>query len=166
MGCGGGKLINKVDVDMSHFDVQRCIGRGGFGKVHAVVKLSHPHKDEWYACKALEKAHICKTNMFGEVARELAFLKTLHHPLICNGHYAFQDGNHLYLVLDLAMGGDMRVHIKEKQQTNTFFKEAEIKYWAASLISALDFCHSLLILHRDIKPGERTSGRTTSCVVT
>ncbi len=71
---------------MSHFELQRCIGRGGFGKVNAITKLSDPHKSEWFAVKALDKRHVIKTNMFAEVHRELAFLKSIHNPFICNGH--------------------------------------------------------------------------------
>lgn len=41
-GCGSTEKINSLQVDYSHFEQQRCIGRGGFGKVHAVNKLSDP----------------------------------------------------------------------------------------------------------------------------
>jgi hypothetical protein len=33
--------------------------------------------------------------MFGEVFRELGYLKTLQSPFLCNGHFAFQDQAHL-----------------------------------------------------------------------
>jgi serine/threonine kinase 32 len=137
---------------MSHFSVERCIGRGGFGKVNCVVKQSSPNDGVMYAMKALEKKQIIATNMFSEVYRELMFLKTLHSRHICNGHFAFQDHAHLYLVMDLSMGGDMRLQIQDHLKNHKHFTIDAIKFILASLVLALDFCHSRLVLHRDIKP--------------
>jgi serine/threonine kinase 32 len=125
--CGSGETINKSFVDISHFKVERCIGRGGFGKVNAVSKLSTPKNHTMYAMKALEKEVVIAKNMFGEVHRELDLLKTLNNPLICNGHWAFQDNNHLYLVLDLSMGGDMRVHIDRHRKLGQHFTMDEVR---------------------------------------
>jgi len=154
MGACGSKSddSNNLWVDMSHFRVERCIGRGGFGKVNAVMKLSKPGDHTMYAMKALEKDVVVEKNMFDEVHGELDFLRTLRNPNICNGYYAFQDNNHLYLVLDLSMGGDMHVHIDRHREAKNHFNMEEVRYFAASLALALDYCHSKLILHRDIKP--------------
>lgn len=143
---------NITHIDMSHFSVQRCIGRGGFGKVNAVQKLSEPDKGKWFAIKQLEKQQICKTNMFREIDRELNLLKTLKHQNICNGLCAFQDDLNLYLVMDLMLGGDLRVHMNAKKATKQLFPESVLLYWAASVLSALSYCHSQLVLHRDVKP--------------
>ncbi len=128
-------------------------GRGGFGKVNAVTKLedSGPDGGTMYAMKALEKNQIVVTNMISEVLRELTFLKTLCSPHICNGHYAFQDSKHLYLVMDLSLGGDMRVHLKSNFNAQKKFTEKQAKYFLSSLIVALEYCHKNLVLHRDIK---------------
>ena len=79
-----------------------------------------------YAMKALEKDVVVKKNMFDEVNRELDFLKTLNCPHICNGHWAFQDNNHLFVVLDLSMGGDMRVHIDRHRKMGRHFDMDEV----------------------------------------
>ena len=39
---------------------------------------------------------------------ERELLSNLNHTLIINMHYAFQDYDNLYLVLDLLTGGDLR----------------------------------------------------------
>mmetsp|Transcript_14217 Transcript_14217/g.29194 ORF Transcript_14217/g.29194 Transcript_14217/m.29194 type:complete len:400 (+) Transcript_14217:197-1396(+) len=150
--CASDSAINRLRVDISHFKVERCIGRGGFGKVNAVTKLSKPGDHTMYAMKALEKEVVVQKNMYDEIFRELDFLKTLQNPLICNGHWAFQDNNHLYLVLDLSMGGDMRVHIDRHRDLSHRFTMDEIRYFAAAMALALKYCHSNLVLHRDIKP--------------
>jgi hypothetical protein len=45
-------------VDCSHFTVERCVGKGGFGKVNAVTKKSEPNLGKMYAMKALEKKQV------------------------------------------------------------------------------------------------------------
>jgi len=141
---------NLKQVDLTHFDVQRVIGKGGFGKVNAVIKISQPMKGQWFAMKALKKNYICDNNGYKEVFWEMEILRDLNHPFICNVHYAFQDRKYLYLVMDVALGGDMRYvlfHSKDRH-----FSEDAAKIYIASVIIALEYCHSLLILHRDIKP--------------
>lgn len=42
---------------------------------------------------------------------EKYLLEHLKHPFLVNMHYAYQDRDTLYLVLDLLRGGDLRYHI-------------------------------------------------------
>ena len=65
-------------------------------------------------------------------------------------HYAFQDYDNLYLVLDLLTGGDLRYQIS--RHPRQFFSEIQTKFFASCLIEALLYIHSQKIIHRDIKP--------------
>jgi serine/threonine kinase 32 len=98
------------DIDVSHFSVERVLGEGGFGKVNAVIKCHGTSKGSWYAMKALSKRLILSksTNAVQEVFSELNFLRNLNYAFLCNGHFAFQDDHFLYMVMDLALGGDLR----------------------------------------------------------
>lgn len=51
------------------------------------------------------------------VMNERLLLSNLSSPFIVNMHYAFQDRDTLYLVLDLLEGGDLRHHISTKKFT-------------------------------------------------
>lgn len=42
---------------------------------------------------------------------ELVLLSQFNSPFIVNMHFAFQDRDTLFLVLDLMEGGDLRYHI-------------------------------------------------------
>lgn len=151
MGCGASlKYVNPEAVDISHFEIQRVIGRGGFGKVNAVMKISHPMKGQWFAMKTLKKDYICDHNSYKEVFWEMEILRDMKHRFICNIHYAFQDSKCLYLIMDVALGGDMRFHLNHTRLHR--FDEHRSRIYIASLILALEYCHSLLVLHRDIKP--------------
>jgi serine/threonine kinase 32 len=62
--------------------------------------------------------------------------------------FAFQDNEHLFMVLDLMIGGDLRFHL----QKNRIFNEKQSKFIISELSCALYYIHSLGIVHRDIKP--------------
>lgn len=100
--------LDPGNVDSRHFDIQRTLGEGGFGKVNAVIKKCGPDSGKWYAMKALVKEVIVRKKMHEEVMRELSLLCELGGShFVCNAHYAFQDSANLYLVLDLYLGGDL-----------------------------------------------------------
>jgi len=61
--------------------------------------------------KEMAKARIISKRSVNSVMNEKKFLSTLTHPFLVNMHYAFEDQNNLYLVIDLMSGGDLRYHI-------------------------------------------------------
>jgi len=155
MGCGTSAsysqiLINPEEVDITHFEIQRLIGRGGFGKVNAVVKISAPFKGQWFAMKSLKKNYICDTNSYNEVIWEMRILSELQHFFICNIHYAFQNERYLFLIMDVALGGDIRFHLNHER--HHCFNESRSQVYVASIILALEYIHKLCVLHRDLKP--------------
>lgn len=114
MGCTGAKMsYNPRAVDITHFKEERTMGKGGFGVVKAVRKLSPPDEGAWYALKSLDKSSLAEDlESMKEVLTELERLKTLgQHPNVCNLFYAFDGKTHVYVVLNLLQGGDLRFHL-------------------------------------------------------
>ncbi|GMH83169.1 hypothetical protein TL16_g09508 [Triparma laevis f. inornata] len=159
---GGATKINKDAIDITHFELERIIGQGGFGKVYACRKKSDMgklnDKESWYAIKKLEKDFILKSKTGVEsVFTELSSVRDLIHQNICNCHYGFLSDDAVYIVLDIAFGGDLRYalkqsKIKEKSTKLKVFDEYRAKFYLIQVLDALDYCHSKNILHRDIKP--------------
>ena len=79
---------------------------------------------------------------------ERKLLSKLHNDFIVNMHYAFQDSENLYLVMDLMTGGDLRFHISRHKK----FSEEQTRFFICGIIIALEYIHSNNIIHRDIKP--------------
>ena len=98
--------------------------------------------------KEMSKAKIIDKKSVNSVKNERDFLSKMNHPFIVNMHYAFQDNNNIYLVMDLLTGGDLRYQMCRRRK----FTEEQTKYFLACLLLALEYIHSNIIIHRDIKP--------------
>ena len=82
------------------------------------------------------------------IMNENQILDQLNHKFIINKKSSFQDKNYLYLLMDLATGGDLRFHMCVKKT----FNENQIKFFAACLMESMKFIHGKGFIHRDIKP--------------
>ena len=141
------KLKRRVRLELFLF--QSVLGIGGFGKVYCGNYL---HTDEWFAVKFISKHKILELKTGTKMLyNELTALRKLEsHPFISGIHYAFQDRNHCYLVLDLKRGGDLRNMLDR----GFVFPEHDAAIYTLCLTSAIDYIHSKKIIHRDIKPGK------------
>lgn len=77
------------------YDVLERIGRGGFGYVHRVVKLSN---NKTFALKAITASRLLKKSNF---ATEVLIQRSLHHPNIVLLNDVFRDDDHYYIVMEL-----------------------------------------------------------------
>ena len=103
---------------------------------------------EVFALKEMSKLKIIEKKSEKSINSEREFLSVLHHPFIVNMHYAFQDKDNLYLVMDMLSGGDLRYHCTRYRT----FSEEQTRFFIACMVHALDYIHSNRIIHRDIKP--------------
>ncbi|CAL8316420.1 unnamed protein product [Merluccius merluccius] len=64
-------------------------------------------------------------------------------------HYAFQDDNNLYLVMDYYVGGDLLTLLSKFEDR---LPEEMARFYLAEMVLAIDSVHQLHYVHRDIKP--------------
>ena len=106
---------NKNTIHRNNFKFLYVIGKGGFGRVW---KIQSKKSKNVYALKEMSKLKIIDKKSEKSINSEREFLSKLNHPFIVNMHYAFQDKENLYLVMDLLSGGDLRYHISRYHKFN------------------------------------------------
>ena len=141
------KGINKNNnsINRNNFKFLYVIGKGGFGRVW---KIQSKKLKNIYALKEMSKLKIIDKKSEKSINSEREFLSKLHHPFIVNMHYAFQDKENLYLVMDMLSGGDLRYHISRYRK----FSEEQARFFISNMIYALKYIHENNVIHRDIKP--------------
>ena len=139
------KPQQKHTLNKNNFKFLYVIGKGGFGRVW---KIQSKKTNTKYALKEMSKLKIIDKKSEKSINSEREFLSKLNHSFIVNMHYAFQDRDNLYLVMDLLNGGDLRYHISRYRK----FSEEQTRFFLANIIYAIDYIHSNNVIHRDIKP--------------
>lgn len=124
------------------FEIGRTIGRGHFAEVFEVVARSSGQK---FAAKMIKKKKIKDEKTF---LQEIGLLMACTHPLITCIRDVFDVGDDIYLVLELAAGGELFDRIIKKGR----FSENETRHVFRQLFAALQYLHQHSIVHRDIKP--------------
>ncbi|KAK7043163.1 hypothetical protein VNI00_008517 [Paramarasmius palmivorus] len=97
----------------AYYDLGPELGRGSFATVFRAISKA---TGEWYAVKMIQesrrtgKEESCSANI--NLQREIAIMKELHHPNICELKDVFVcDNNDINLVIELVEGGDLLDYI-------------------------------------------------------
>lgn len=121
------------------------IGRGAFGE----VRVCRDKRDgSIVAIKKIKKETIIKKNQILHTRHEQLFLAKVKSPWIVELKCSFEEGDHLYLVMDYCPGGDLMNLLIAKD----IFTESEARFYIAEIILAVEQVHKLDCIHRDIKP--------------
>ncbi|KAG6927589.1 dystrophia myotonica protein kinase, partial [Chelydra serpentina] len=128
------------------FEILKVIGRGAFGEV-AVVRLRNSEKV--YAMKILHKWEMLKRAETACFQEERDVLVKGDSQWITALHYAFQDEQYLYLVMDYYVGGDLLTLLSKFEDR---LPEDMACFYLAEMVLAIHSIHQLQYVHRDIKP--------------
>jgi len=72
----------------------------------------------------------------------------MDHPNVVKLYEIFDEGDCMYLVLELMSGGELFDRVVEKEH----YSEKEAADTIRPIVDALRYCHSMGIIHRDLKP--------------
>uniref|UniRef100_A0AAR2KJW5 non-specific serine/threonine protein kinase n=1 Tax=Pygocentrus nattereri TaxID=42514 RepID=A0AAR2KJW5_PYGNA len=126
----------------SMYDIKALIGRGSFSHV---VRVEHRHTRQPFAIKLLEvKGHEGRESC----RAELQVLRRVRHANIIRLAEVFETSHRVYLVLELATGGELL----ERVVARGSFTETDATRALIMVSSGLRYIHTLGIIHRDLKP--------------
>jgi len=125
------------------YDMKKDLGSGAF----SIVKLAvHKKTKETRAVKMIDKDAIKEKKEMLE--REVDILKRIQHPNIIAVVEIYETSRYLYLVMELAIGGELFDSIVSRGK----YSEKDAARIVAQVANACAYLHSIGIVHRDLKP--------------
>jgi len=127
------------------YTVSKVLGRGAHGEVRLGFRIPDLNR---FAIKIINKRTCNTVSSSDAVLNEVKILQSVSHPNVINLVDVIDTSDYLYIVLELAEGGELFDKIIEK----TRFNETEAKLHFYQMASAMEYLHSKKICHRDLKP--------------
>nr|XP_055063888.1 myotonin-protein kinase isoform X1 [Misgurnus anguillicaudatus] len=140
------RQVKKTRLRRDDFDILKVIGRGTFSEV-ALARMNSTQ--QVYALKIMNKWDMLKRGETACYQEEREVLLRGDRRWITELHYAFQDDNYLYLVMDYYVGGDLLTLLSK---FGDGIPEDMAQFYLAEMVMAIDCIHGLGYVHRDIKP--------------
>lgn len=125
------------------YEVGKLLGCGAFAKVYHARDF---RTRQSVAIKTVSKQKILKGGFTEHVKREISIMRRLRHPHIVRLHEVLATKTKIYYVMEFAKGGELFTKV-----TKGRFSEDLSRRYFQQLISAVDYCHSRGVYHRDLK---------------
>ncbi|CAN6373824.1 unnamed protein product [Urochloa humidicola] len=146
------RAIQKVlesgeSIDLKHFRPVKPLGSGDTGSVHLVELLG---TGEYFAMKAMDKSVMLNRNKVHRATAERQILDMLDHPFLPTLYASFQTKTHICLITDYYSSGELFMLLD--RQPMKVLKEDAVRFYAAEVVTALEYLHCQGIIYRDLKP--------------
>ncbi|KAF4662179.1 hypothetical protein FOL47_006380 [Perkinsus chesapeaki] len=132
---------------LEDFDLRATVGTGTFGRVR-VVKIKNSADRTPFALKILKKSEVIRLKQIEHVRAERQILEKLSHPFIVNLFATFQDEKRLFMLMEYVNGGELFSHLRKEGR----LPNDDAKFYAAEIVLAFEYMHSLDVVYRDLKP--------------
>ncbi|KAF5947612.1 hypothetical protein HYC85_013569 [Camellia sinensis] len=136
---------SKDRTSIEDFEIIKPISRGAFGRVFLARKRA---TGDLFAIKVLKKADMICKNAVESILAERDILISVRNPFVVRFFYSFTCRENLYLVMEYLNGGDLYSLLRNLGCLD----EDMARVYIAELVLALEYLHSLSVIHRDLKP--------------
>uniref|UniRef100_A0A914KUZ0 Uncharacterized protein n=1 Tax=Meloidogyne incognita TaxID=6306 RepID=A0A914KUZ0_MELIC len=137
---------DESQIMMKRYLIPICtIGEGAFGRVQL---CQHRETGRYYALKSMYIPKIVERRQVQHVHQEKRILQALDHPFIVKLWDTAKDAANLFMVMEFLPGGELFSYFRAARK----FPSQTVKFYAAEIILALEYLHSIYIAYRDLKP--------------
>ena len=158
---------------MFRYDICEVLGRGAFGITYLAKCQNTDNDSKEKECSSLRPSMVaikelfligvngrdgvtvtnaCSNGLFyghkAKLMREANDFKRLKHPNVVKTYGAFEENNTVYCVMDYVQGCSLEDLIR----SNLWLTEEDCLKYSRQICEALEYIHSMGILHLDIKP--------------
>uniref|UniRef100_A0A8C5P693 non-specific serine/threonine protein kinase n=1 Tax=Leptobrachium leishanense TaxID=445787 RepID=A0A8C5P693_9ANUR len=125
------------------YEFLESLGKGTYGR----VKRARDSQGREVAIKSIRKDRIKDERDMIQIRRETEVMSSICHPHIISIYEVFENTSKIVIVMEYASQGDLYDYISERQKLS----EQEARKFFRQIVSAVQYCHSNGIVHRDLK---------------
>lgn len=138
--------LQDATIELKDLDFIKEVGKGSFGAVSLVSNRKTKHV---YAIKCMSRSHIDYEALHTNVNLERSILLKVDHPFIVKLVKTMKDGSKfIFFLMEYVKGKELFDVIRDIG----FLNDDENKFYAGSLLLAIDYLHERNIVYRDLKP--------------
>ena len=126
----------------------------GTGECGVVLLVRDPNTKEMFALRAMQKDLIVEHDQQEQIQSALKTLRRLNNPFVTMLRQTFKDRFNVYFMCEVGMGGDFLHYLRSIDHLTP----RQIQFYAACVVEALAYLHSLNIVYRDMKPENMVLG--------
>ena len=132
---------------IQNYSLRDVIGRGAFAVVREAF---HVPSKERCALKTYNKVALLEQSKRKNLIREIKILKKLSHPHIAKFREAINDAQAVHIAMELADGESLTSYAAKFPRN--VLPEHEARRIFSQVVTAVKYCHSQSVSHRDLKP--------------
>ena len=131
---------------IGRYQIVQRIGRGAMGTVYQAVDAQ---SGQTVALKVMAGELTGDAELMERFRREAMAAADLDHPNITRVYDFGEEGQQLYMAMELLRGADLKEHVEQRRLGDLRWKLSVM----TQVASGMAFVHARNLVHRDLKPG-------------
>jgi cGMP-dependent protein kinase len=138
-------FLQDFSIELKDLDFVKELGNGNFGSVCLVKSRKNRHL---YAIKSMSKKQIDHEVLHKNIELERMILLGIDHPFIVKLVKTLKDYKYIFFLMEYIPGKELFDVIRDIGLLDAH----QTKFYACSMMSAIEYLHERLFIYRDLKP--------------